>query len=132
MWSRAHPDLKQSHCDLVASGDEGLVEDWALEQRLLSHYLMDLQRSRQPELTGQSKQAEGKQMRSSAWGPPSLWLNMNCTHMGGHAMREMKTLPGKEQLLQSQTVPQTQKHQELHFIPISQSEEISLNAYGVG
>ena len=42
------PDLKQSHCDLVASGDEGLVEDWALEQGLLSHYLMDLQRSRQP------------------------------------------------------------------------------------
>lgn len=32
----------------MASGDEGLVEDWALEQRLLSHYLMDLQRSRQP------------------------------------------------------------------------------------
>ena len=31
-------------------------------------------------------------MRSSAWGPPSLWLNMNCTHVGGHAMREMKTL----------------------------------------
>jgi len=71
-------------------------------------------------------------MRSSAWGPPSLWLNMNCTHVGGHAMREMKTLPGKERFLQSRTVPQTQKYQELHFIPISQSEEISLNAYGVG
>ena len=48
--------------------------------------------------------------------------------MGGNAMRQMKTLPGKEQLLQSQTIPQTQKHRELYFIPISQSEEISLNA----
>ena len=48
VWSRAHPDLRQSRWDLVASGGEGLVENLALEQGLLCHYLMDLQRSRQP------------------------------------------------------------------------------------
>lgn len=56
MWSRAHPGPRWSHCVLVASEDEGLVENLVLEQGLLSHYLMDLQRSKQPPPTSGNSQ----------------------------------------------------------------------------